>query len=398
MGSRVSKIPNVRRAAPLKTIDIEALSHEEIDFPFLDGDNRVEHRQTISSDGIEHRQSTSSDGAEHDGAEHRQSISSGGSEDSSIHVLPVEILQYISAIFLPCDAAASLAICNRSMLKTLGGQALWPLTLECHTIERTRFLKNLEKDLPDWLLCHHCAKFHPVDHDRHPSQPWYSFDETECARVNGVVSIGYHFYLRFEHAQLLMRDYRLGRPYETNLARLFSNRVDRNCRETSLVGVVTANIVAGELLLQIKYTLRLLENWDITLIRRRIPKICSHLNDLLRDSIFAQVLRCRLSHANRLPCIECKTQKLCPKCLTLFQVDIRTQEDLVTEVQVDIWRCLGSCESPFDSEWRRQADRYSPSRSRRQEIEGRKDQESMGKIFPTFGATDEELAKWCASI
>ena len=362
----------------------------------------AEYRQSISSDEAkhdeaDHRQLISSDKAKYDGAEHRQLISSGESEDSSVHVLPVEILQYISATFLPCDAAASLALCNRSMLKTLGDHALRSLGLECHTIERTRFLKHLEKDLPDWLLCCHCAKFHPVDQDGRPSQSWYPSRETECTRVNGVVSIGYHFYIRFEHAQLLMRNYRLGRPYEINLAS-FSNRIDRNFQDTSLEGVATANIVAGELFLQIKYTLRLLENWDIILIRRSVPKICSHLSDQLRDSIYAQVLRCRLSHANMLPCIECKTQKLCPKCLTLFQVDIRTQEDLVTEVQVDIWRCLGSCESPFDSEWRRQADRYLPSRSRRQEIERRKDQESMGKIFPTFGATDEELAKWCASI
>ena len=70
-------------------------------------------------------------------------------KDSSLHVLPLEILQYISATFLPSDAAASLALCSRSMLKILGGQALRSLRLESHTIEKTRFLKNLEKDLPD---------------------------------------------------------------------------------------------------------------------------------------------------------------------------------------------------------------------------------------------------------
>lgn len=160
--------------------------------------------------------------------------------------------------------------------------------------------------------------------------------------------------------------------------------------------MVTANIVAGELLLQIKYTLRLLKNWDISLIRMEILELCPHLVDRFRDSIFAQALRCRLSHANRLPCIECKKQKHCLECPTSSQVDLRTLEILVTEVQVDVWRCLGSCESPFDSKWRRQADRYLPNVSRRQ---GRRnDQESMGRVFPMFGATDQELAKWCASI
>lgn len=380
MDSRVSRIPSTGRAAQLQTIDIKALPHEDSDFRLLDGDSRVEHWHSISSDG----------------AEHRHSISSGASKDSSIYVLPVEILQYISATFLPCDAAASFAICNRWMLKILGGQAPWLLTLECHTIERTRFLKDLEKDLPNWLLCHHCAKFHLVDQDGHPSQSWDPSRETECTRAKGVVSIGYHFYIRFEQAQLLMRNYRLGRPYEINLAR-FSNQMDRNPGDTSLEGVTTAHIVAGELLLQTKYTLRLLGDWDIPLIRVRIPKICSHLTNQVCDSTFAQVLRCRLSHVNRPPCIECKSQKLCPKCLTLFHVDIRTLGNLVTEVQVDVWRNLGLCESPFDSEWRRQADGYLPNR-REREMKRRNDQESMGKIFPTFKATDEELAKWCASI
>ena len=237
--------------------------------------------------------------------------------------------------------------------------------------------------------------FHPIDQNGDPSQRWRYFDETECVRGNGVVSIGYDFHIRYENAQILMRNYRLGRPYKINLERL-SDRFARHLPETSLESVVTANIVAGELLLQIKYTPRLLENWDITLIRMEIPELCPNLVDRFRDSIFAQALRCRLSHANRLPCIECKKQKHCLECSTSFQVDIRTLENLVTEVQVDVWRCLGSCEGPFDSKWRRQADRYLPNVSRRQ---GRRnDQKSTGKTFPMFKATDEERAKWCASI
>lgn len=277
-------------------------------------------------------------------------------KDSSLHVLPVEILQYISTAFLPSDAAASLALCSRSMLRILGSQVLHSLRLKCHAVEQVRFLENLEKDLPDWLLCHYCSAFHPVDQNGDPSQCWRGSEEKVCVRVNGLVSIGCDFRLRYEHAQLIMRNYRLGRPYEINLER-FSKRSAMNLPEKSLESVITAKIVAGELLLQIKHTLRLLKIWDISLIRTTIPELCPHI-DRYRDSIFAQALRCRLSHANRLPCIECKKQKHCLKCSTSFQVHIRTLENLVTEVQVDVWRCLGSCESPFDSGWRSQANRY----------------------------------------
>ena len=330
-------------------------------------------------------------------------------------MLPVEILHYISATFLPSDAAASLALCSHSMLKALGGQALHSLALKCDTIERTRFLKNLEKDLPDWLLCHHCAKFHPVDQGGDLTQLWRPSDETECVRACGKVSIGHEFYIRYEHAQLIMRDYRLRRPCETMLKRL-SNRFARSLLEASLEGVLTAKIVACNLLLQITYTLRLLEDWDISLIRHTIPKLCPHLVDHTDDdSIFAQALQCRLSHVNDFLCIECRNKKHCRKCTTSFQMDIRKREDLATEVQVDVWRCLGPCDSPFDSEWSFHADPYlrNISRKRERRVDSRStwgtfrmfmaigenhDQVTTGRIFPTSGATDEELAKWCKSI
>ena len=285
-------------------------------------------------------------------------------KESSLHLLPVEILQYMSATFLPCDAAASLALCSRSMLRILGSQVFRSLRLECHTIEKTRFLKNLEKDLPDWLFCHHCSMLHPVNHNEDPSKRWYYSDETECTRRNGIVSINYFFNIRYEHAQLIMRNYRLGRPYKIYLKRL-SNRYDRHRFDTSLKSVHTADIVEGELLIHIKHTLRLLKDWDISSIRWNFPEFCPHTIEDYRDSVFAQTLRCRLGHANRLPCIECKKRMVCPKCSTSYQVDIRTLKNLVTEVQVDVWRCLGSCESPFNSKWRKQAERYRLNRWQR---------------------------------
>ena len=244
-------------------------------------------------------------------------------------MLPVEILQYISASFLPADAAASLALCSRSMLNTLGSQAFRSLRLECHTIEKIRFLKNFERDLPDWLFCHHCSMFHPVNQKEDPSQRSYYSDETECTRVMGIVSIHCFFNIRYEHAQLIMRNYRLGRPYEIYLKRL-SNRYARRRPDYSLECVYTADIVEGELLIHIKHTLQLLKVWDTSTIRLNLPAFCPHLIERYLDSVFAQTLRCRLSHANRLPCIECEKRMVCPKCSTSYKVDIRSLDNLVT--------------------------------------------------------------------
>ena len=310
-------------------------------------------------------------------------------KESSLHVLPVEVLQYISAIFLPPDAAASLALCSLSMLRIIGTQAFRSLRLECHSIEKTRFLKNLEKDLPDWLFCHHCSMFHPVHQIRDPTQCRYFSVETECAQVNGFVSIRYDFNIRYEFAQLIMRNYRLGRPHMLYLERL-SKRYTKHLPDISLEDLYTADIVESELLIHIKHTLRLFKDWDVSTIRLNLPSFCRHLIDQYIDSIFAQTLRCRLSHANRLPCIECKKWKHCPGCSTSFQVNIRGLENLVTEVQVNVWRCLGSCESPFNSEWRGQVERNPPSRTQRK----RNDQNLPGRIVPIVEVSNEDDEDW----
>ena len=265
-----------------------------------------------------------------------------------ISTLPVEIIQYISVAYLPADDAASLALCSRSMLEILGTQTLRSLQLDRYYSEKIRFLENLERDLPDWLLCPHCTKFHPVDPNAHPRKLWNFSKEKRCARVNGVVTIGYEYYIRWELVQLLMRDYRLGRPHEKYLKKL-SDVYTIRLPESRLKGGVTASIVEGDLILKVKHTLKLIKGRDITLSRTIFSKLCPHLVHCFVDPMLVQALRCRLRHAARKqpPCIECKGWKHCPECPTFFYVHVRSLEDPVTEIQVDIWRNLGTCESPF---------------------------------------------------
>ena len=252
------------------------------------------------------------------------------------------------------------------MLRTVGTQAFHSLRLECHSVEKTRFLKNLENDLPDWLFCHCCSRFHPIDQNEDPSQCRYHAVNKGCAQTNGVLSIRWDFNIRYEYAQLIMRNYRLGRPYNVYLERL-SKKYVKHRPDISLESVHTADIVEGELVIHTKHTLRLLEDWDMTLIRENIPSFCRHLIERYTDSSFAQTLRCRLSHANRLPCIECVKPKHCPHCSTTFQVDIRAPETILTEVHVDVWNCLGSCETPFNSKWRGQVEGWPRSETQRKD-------------------------------
>ena len=315
------------------------------------------------------------------------------STGSSLHVLPVEILQYISATLLPLDAAASLSLCNHSMLNLLGDEALHSLRSQTHAVERTRFLKGLEKDCPDLLLCHHCSVLHPVNHNTGPDQDWDNdwSDEPQCLQLDGLVKIGNIYRIRFEDAYTLMRDYRLGRDYETKLEKL-SVREDFDLPEVYHEEVVTATIVAGELRLHIQYTLRPRIDWDEDFIWDEFAYLCTHIEGYFDDSIFVQALRCNLSHVDGLPCVDCKQIKHCSECSTSFQVEVREPEDLVTEVKIDVWRDLGSCESPFDAKWRSQADQYLLNTDDTQGTSN--DQGPIGRILRTL----EELEIECTNI
>ena len=276
------------------------------------------------------------------------------STGSSLHVLPVEILQYISTNFLPVDAAASLSICSHSMLNILGDQALRSLRLQTHAVEQTRFIKTLERDLPDLLFCHRCEVLHPV-FDVSTYNEWAI--PPLCREQDGSISIGDGYFLRFEDVYTLMRDYRLGRDYETKLKQLCKS-ITLDLPEVYREDVVTATIVAGELRIYIQYTLRPHMDWGEKFLWDHISFICKHLQPYADDSILPQALFCYLSHVDRLPCVSCRLIKRCLECSTSVQVEVRVPEDLGTEVKVDVWRDLGSCESSFDTKWRGHADEY----------------------------------------
>ena len=90
-------------------------------------------------------------------------------QSSTFSMLPSEILQHISD-FLPVSSAVSFALCSRKILWLLGDQALRSLRSADQILERELFLSLLERDLSDWLFCHHCTLFHPVAQDDGPEK------------------------------------------------------------------------------------------------------------------------------------------------------------------------------------------------------------------------------------
>ena len=273
-------------------------------------------------------------------------------QGAQLFTLPPEILQHISN-FLPLNSVVSLLLCTRKYLWLLGDQALHSLRSAHQIPERKLFLTLLEKDLPDWLLCHHCTLFHPVPQDDGHGKVRYYYKEPDYVRASGLVYITIEFNIRYEHAQLLMNHYRFGRAYQINLKRM-SDNLTMTRGDTNIKNEIWSRIVVGELLVRVKSKMRLSSSSDLDSVRFRIPEICPHLRGLYQKRYRQPTMLCPPCRAGMLPCVECSKRKSCQKCSTWFQVTGRELEKSRTEIQIDVWRYLGTCETPFDAKWRSQ--------------------------------------------
>lgn len=140
----------------------------------------------------------------------------------SLPMLPVEIIQFIRDLLLESSlsSAVSFAITSRTLLRILGNECLHSLRSKDQVAEKKVFLLLMEKDLPNWQLCHPCSLFHPVNEGIGPESKWRSREEASCVQKSGVIFCTKRFRVRYKDAQLLMNRYRFGLPYAKDLNRL----------------------------------------------------------------------------------------------------------------------------------------------------------------------------------
>ena len=270
----------------------------------------------------------------------------------SLLTLPVEILQSIRDL-LPLDSAACFIICNRDLLKILGSKTLHSLKEEDRIWERRRFLMTLEKELPEWQLCHPCSRFHPIDVDNWPESLWRYHDEPRCVQLNGYVNINAFFNVRFQHVQLIMNRYRFGLPYVNDLKRLYYSHHD-SAPDSHAESTVIAFIEDSGLVMRVTSRLHLPNGWDKGLIFTRLPYVCRHNVAcwLSRDQTLLDTLQCRRSHGDGALCAECRGWQRCEFCPTSFLVRVRESRESGTNIEVEVRRCFGPCKDPFDPNWR----------------------------------------------
>lgn len=296
----------------------------------------------------------------------------GADQGLILTMLPVEILLQIKD-FLPLRSAVSLTICCRELFLQFGDQSLRCSRSADQLLERKLFLFLLESDLADWRLCHHCIVYHPVAKDCRPGSLKYYLEEPDCVVMSGNVHMDVSYILQYHDAQLLMNNYRFGRPYRKVLEGL-SRTSTATVGDTAIETKVWGCIVSGELLLRVSARLRLPDLSDLEKIEHRVPEICPHMYRRCAIQSILLENNCRSCLTARVPCIECRKRRSCRKCSTWYQLNGRDFGDQGIEIHIDMWRYLGSCVSPFDARWRSQIANRSllDTMIKRKELNGRR--------------------------
>lgn len=270
----------------------------------------------------------------------------------SLLTLPVEILLSIRD-FLPLGSAVCFTISSRHLLGSLGWKLLYSLREKVNASEKKRFLVALERDLPNWQLCHPCLLFHPVSPSNRPEPMYLRDGKTTCVLASGVVDVSVKLQLRYHQAQLIMNHYRFGLPYANELERLchhYQLRRSDSCVEIT----ITAYIEDGGLAILAISKLHLPNGWDMKLIGLRLQRVCRHngVDILFPDQTLIKTLRCRLSHGDGPPCAKCSEWKRCKFCSTSFLVKVHGSVKSETSIVLEVREFLGSCKDPSDPDWR----------------------------------------------
>ena len=283
------------------------------------------------------------------------------SQTAKIFILPAEILEII-ADMLPISLSAAFSVCSRRLWRLLGAGILHYLKSVDGNVDKKDFLRLLERDLPNYLYCHHCIILHPVSRKDKP-MCWRNDGEAVCVRKSGAIRLNGDFYICFHHVQLIMKNYRLGKDYGRPLKQLSRHWRSRYHGDPNTR--IWGEICNGKLVVRISKSL----NSRFNLVT---PGNVDHVATCLYDSIcphqdfdhkfckrrFGGIthLWC-VAHDRELPCGECCSgRKCCRECLTLYEIKEVQRGYQKVELEVEIWNCLGPCESPWDPQWRQRVD------------------------------------------
>ncbi|MCJ1257520.1 hypothetical protein MMC24_005346 [Lignoscripta atroalba] len=288
------------------------------------------------------------------------------STGTTLEKLPVEILQHIASFLAP-DAAACFTLCSKSLRWAVGYQSWYELRTKDQKKARLSFLLSLQRDLREWLLCYRCEKLRPFDLKPDSHTTWTYSDEPPCTEGDGFVYLLPLFGLRFQYAQMIMKQHKLGATdniYLDSLSHahvsIFEHEIPHGC--------TSARIANGNLLVKLEWRILLHHGEGFRRLTSLSPDNCPHLQCCSIEDKITRRIRCLMDHGPGQYCAVCTGIKQCQHCSTEFviacldsswspQSHAFSPGQAISRgqaVYVTAWENFGPCDTPFDIRWRSQ--------------------------------------------
>lgn len=255
--------------------------------------------------------------------------------DAPIWRLPPELFQLMAETMSPSTAAA-FALTSQTTLHLLGHRAL-----NLHGEELINLLEHFQPDMPHHLLCYQCCTFHLKLNLR-------NLQHENCALSNGYVSTATQRVL-FTDAQAVMNYHLHGKLHSIPRQTAFHYARESN-RGFAIVEDSELAISENEVILnqRIGVTFDRAKKKLPATSPRNVPfYLCPHLR-------CGQIFETPLDGMTFLKC---------PVCATEIKTYHSLFGDRCNELEITIWRLLGPCRSPLESQWRRVTEHSSRTRA-----------------------------------
>ncbi|KAG4417549.1 hypothetical protein IFR04_009279 [Cadophora malorum] len=260
--------------------------------------------------------------------------------------LPREMILHITHFLSPASAA-SFTHCCRAVLKIIGTK-YWQALIDSSQKQGLRqFLRLLEIDLSNHVLCSHCSILHEIDSSTHRSKECYP------SELFGGVYIYIHKDIIFLSIAAMMKLYRQGLDYSQFL-RYFTCRFTGTRESIPYQFLSRAKIINGSLLLRVQESFLFPKGHQPQIPITARVGICHHVGipGFTFDARLPEHAQCTLDHDHEArQCSRSSGMRQCVYCPTEFQIELQGCADLGVALVTTKWLDLGEGRTVLDPKW-----------------------------------------------
>lgn len=279
-------------------------------------------------------------------------------EFSAFRKLPPELLLCIDS-FLPPESALSFSLCCQYIYFTIGKQYLDTLKENStRSGDRYKFLKLLERDLPDHILCYYCEKFHAIkEAHRYIYDAEYHYRDQNCrpcwkSENRAYAGIYIHSNFCFNLFQMAMKRYRQGLVPPALLTLLTFPTTTSFQPDYTMQCSSSIRIVDGSMLFRQQKILLIPATLPIPATRTSDLLICPHIyiySHYSKKKLLPRLQLLDWTGSRRYR--RGDGYRKCGYCVTEFRIDFKAAGDRTTIMFVTKWMDLGQGCSPIGWNW-----------------------------------------------